>query len=65
MYKKQNDETKWISWKPVSFPKLTQSRLVPIQTHGLSELKKKKKKKRKKEEENKTWLCPLQGHELS
>ena len=24
--------------KPVSFPKLTQSRLVPIQTHGQSEL---------------------------
>ena len=35
---KPNDKTKWIPWKPASFPKLTQSRFVPIQIHGQSEL---------------------------
>ena len=32
-----NDKTKWIPWKPVSFPKLTQSSLLHTQIHGLSE----------------------------
>ena len=36
--KKPNDKTKWISWKAASFPKLTQSSLVPFQMHGQSEL---------------------------
>ena len=35
---KDNDKTKWVPWKPVSFPELTQSRLVSIQIHGQSEL---------------------------